>query len=87
MFAFQTLLSKIQLAKPTDFGDLFNDSIVLFKKVWFQGLLLQLLSILIMMPFIISFYIPYFRLALENYVGSLNQILGLLSVSLTNSNT
>lgn len=66
MFAFQTLLSKIQLAKPTDFGDLFNDSIVLFKKVWFQGLLLQLLSILIMMPFIISFYIPYFRLALEN---------------------
>ena len=32
MFAFQTLLSKIQLAKPTDFGDLFNDSIVLFKK-------------------------------------------------------
>ncbi len=66
MYSFQTILSKIQLAKTTDFGDLFNDSIVLFKKVWLQGLQLQLFSFLIMLPFIISFYGPYLKLALDN---------------------
>ena len=66
MYSFQTVLSKIQLAKTTDFGDLFNDSIVLFKKVWLQGLQLQLFSFLIMLPFIISFYGPYLKLALDN---------------------
>ena len=66
MYSFQTVLSKIQLAKTTDFGDLFNESIVLFKKVWLQGLQLQLFSFLIMLPFVISFYGPYFKLALDN---------------------
>lgn len=66
MFSFQSLLSKIQVASTIDFGDLFNESVTLFKKVWVQGLILQLFSILIMLPFIIIFYVPYFQLVLEN---------------------
>ena len=66
MFSFQSLLSKIQGASTIDFGDLFNESVKLFKKVWIQGLILQLLSILAMLPFIIIFYVPYFELVLEN---------------------
>ena len=66
MFSFQSLLSKIQVASTVDFGDLFNESVTLFKKVWVQGLILQLFSILIMLPFIIIFYVPYFQLVLEN---------------------
>jgi L-fucose mutarotase/ribose pyranase (RbsD/FucU family) len=66
MFSFQSLLNKIQTSTLIDFGDLFNESLELFKKVWVQGLLLQLFSILIMLPFIISFYLPYFNIVLEN---------------------
>ena len=44
MYAVQTLLSKIQASKSIDFGDLFNESLGVFKKVWVQGLLLQLFS-------------------------------------------
>jgi hypothetical protein len=66
MYSFQNLITKIQNSKPIDFGDLFNTSLNLFKKVWLQGFLLQLLSIIIMLPFIILFYMPYFNMVLEN---------------------
>ena len=69
MYAVQTLLSKIQASKSIDFGDLFNESIAVFKKVWVQGLLLQLFSIIIMLPFIISIYLPYFTHLID---GNLN---------------
>ena len=78
MYAVQTLLSKIQTSKTIDFGDLFNESLGVFKKVWVQGLLLQLFSIVIMLPFIISLYLPYFTLALD---GGLNQTLGSTELS------
>ena len=45
MYAFQTILNKIQSSELIDFGDLFNESLSLFKKVWIQGLLLQMFSI------------------------------------------
>ena len=78
MYAFQTLLNKIQSSKSIDFGDLFNESLGVFKKVWVQGLLLQLFSIVIMLPFIISLYLPYFTLAVD---GGLNQMLGSTDLS------
>jgi len=78
MYAVQTLLNKIQSSKTIDFGELFNESFDLFKKVWVQGLLLQLFSILIMLPFIISLYLPYFTLALD---GGLNQTMGSTELS------
>ena len=78
MYAFQTIINKIQSSKSIDFGDLFNESLVLFKKVWVQGLLLQLFSVIIMLPLIISIYLPYFTLALE---GDLNQQVGSMGSS------
>ena len=78
MYAFQTILNKIQSSKLIDFGDLFNESLDLFKKVWIQGLLLQLFSIIIMLPFIISLYLPYFRLGLD---GNLNQEMSSMDLS------
>lgn len=62
MFPLQTLLSKIYGSSNIDFGDLFNESVSLFKKVWVQGLIIQLLTGLIMLPMLIGFYIPYFKL-------------------------
>jgi len=78
MYAVQTILNKIQSSESIDFGDLFNESLGLFKKVWVQGLLLQLFSILIMLPFIISLYLPYFTLALD---GGINQTMGSTELS------
>lgn len=62
MYAVQTILNKIQISKSIDFGELFNESLGVFKKVWVQGLLLQLFSTLVMLPFFVSFYLPYFTL-------------------------
>lgn len=62
MFSLQTLLGKIHEHSTLDFGDLFNESVSLFKKVWVQGLILQLLTAIIMLPALIGFYISYFNL-------------------------
>lgn len=53
------LQQKIQNAKDLDFGTVFNQAIELYKKVWVQGLLLQVFALVIMMPFIIMFYVPF----------------------------
>ncbi len=50
---------KIKNAPGLDFGDIFNRSIDLFKKSWLYGLLLELFTIVIMLPFIIILYIPF----------------------------
>jgi len=52
------ILEKINQAKPLDFGTIFGDSIELFKKTWLQGFLLQIFTIIIMMPLIIVIYVP-----------------------------
>ena len=52
------LLEKIENAKALDFGTIFNESIELFKKTWLQGFLLQLFTVIIMMPLIIVLYLP-----------------------------
>ncbi len=50
MSSFNNISKKIAEAPRIDFGDLFNESVQVFKKVWLQGFLLQLLSIGISMP-------------------------------------
>lgn len=50
---------KIKNAKPLDFSDVFSKSIELFKKVWLQGFLLQLFTIIVMLPLIIIIYVPF----------------------------
>ena len=58
MNTLETLLNKIESAKALDFGDIFNKSIELFKKVWLQGLVTLLLTIALMIPFYIIMYLP-----------------------------
>ena len=53
---------KINNAKALDFGTIFNQSIELFKKTWLQGFLLQIFTIVVMLPLIIILYIPLFTL-------------------------
>lgn len=52
------ILQRIQNAKDLDFGNIFNDSIELFKKVWVQGLVTLLLNMVLAIPVILMIYIP-----------------------------
>ncbi|MFH4964429.1 hypothetical protein V8G69_05440 [Gaetbulibacter sp. M235] len=60
----ENILERISNAKQLDFGTIFSDSIELFKKTWLQGFLLQIITILIMLPLIIVIYIPIFTMIL-----------------------
>lgn len=62
---FSELQTRIQRAKTLDFGTIFNQSIELFKKVWVQGLVLQLLILVIMLPFMFLFYMPFIAVMIE----------------------
>jgi len=55
---YQELLAKIERAPELDFGDLFSNAIELFKKVWLQGFLLQLIVMLVSYGVLILLYIP-----------------------------
>lgn len=56
------ITEKIRSAKALDFGTIFNEAIELFKKTWIQGFLLQLFTILVMLPLIIMVYVPFIGL-------------------------
>lgn len=49
---------KISNAPALDFGDIFNKSIELYKKSWLYAFLLQLIVLIITLPFIIVLYAP-----------------------------
>ena len=55
---FQEFERRVQNAKALDFGDIFNKSIELFKKVWVQGLVMLLIMMLIMLPFYFLMFLP-----------------------------
>lgn len=57
------LMEKIENSNPIDFGNVFNKSIELFKKVWLQGFVHLLLSVVIVLPLIFVMYIPIIALA------------------------
>ena len=59
-----SLLEKINNADKLDFGNIFSESIELFKKTWLQGFLLQLFTIIIMLPLIIVLYAPLIGLSI-----------------------
>ena len=59
MNALNILLEKIDRSKTLDFGDIFNNSIELFKKVWVQGLIMMLLMMVILIPFYLVMYLPF----------------------------
>ncbi|MFI1771988.1 hypothetical protein [Thalassobellus citreus] len=58
MNTINSLLQKIATAKHLDFGTIFSGSIELFKKTWVQGLLLQVFTLIVMIPLIVVLYIP-----------------------------
>ncbi|WP_298760690.1 hypothetical protein [uncultured Psychroserpens sp.] len=58
---------RILSAKELDFGQIFNDSIELFKKVWVQGLLMFLILFAFMIPFIFIVYIPLIILGISDF--------------------
>ncbi|MDY8134705.1 hypothetical protein [Aquimarina sp. 2201CG5-10] len=58
-----SLFEKIENSKLIDFGDIFNKSIELFKKVWLQGFVHLLITFVIMIPLFIIMYIPIFAVA------------------------
>lgn len=59
MNALNILLEKIDKSKTLDFGDIFSNSIELFKKVWVQGLIMMLLMMVILIPFYLVMYLPF----------------------------
>jgi hypothetical protein len=64
---------RIQDAKDLDFGTIFNQSIDLFKKVWVQGLVTLLLTMVLAIPIVMVFYIPMMVMGIsEAYTNSLN---------------
>ncbi|MEN3324925.1 hypothetical protein VP395_14390 [Mariniflexile soesokkakense] len=64
MNTINSLLEKIDKAKSLDFGTIFNQSIELFKKVWVQGLVMLLLTMLLMVPFYLIMYLPMLGMGL-----------------------
>ena len=58
MNTINSLLEKISSAKELDFGTIFSEAIELFKKTWLQGFLLQLFTLIVMLPLIIVLYLP-----------------------------
>ena len=64
METINAILGKIENAKALDFGDIFNKSIELFKKVWLQGLVMLLLTLVLMLPFYIIMYLPLIAMGL-----------------------
>ncbi len=68
------LFERIENSASLDFGAVFNKSIELFKKVWLQGFIHLLISMLIMLPLFFVMYIPIFALAgLAGLEGSYNE--------------
>ncbi|MDB9960875.1 hypothetical protein OAD62_02165 [Oceanihabitans sp.] len=55
---FQEFKTRVQQAKDLDFGDIFNKSLELFKKVWVQGLVVLLLTAVLIIPFYLIMYLP-----------------------------
>ena len=54
----EDIVEKAQQAKPLDFGTIFSDSIELFKKTWMHGFLLNIFTMIVVLPLIIIMYIP-----------------------------
>ncbi len=60
------LEEKIEKASPLDFGNILDESFELFKKVWVQGLVINLLTVVFTIPCMFIFYVPMLFLGLSN---------------------
>ena len=65
----QTLQNKVANAPELDFGGIFGEAIELFKKVWLQGLLLLIFTLIMILPLIIIMYAPLIAVILTAESG------------------
>lgn len=63
---FAEIQQKIQQANALDFGQIFNGSIELFKKVWLQGLIMLLIMFAFTIPFMLIVYLPLIILGIAD---------------------
>ena len=80
---FTQLKSRIDNAPSLSFSELFYQCVDMFKKVWLQGLLLQIILIMVSMALMIVFYIPmlfgmFITGGLEPDGGDMSGVLGFL---------
>lgn len=86
MNTLNSFIEKVNNARQLDFGAIFSEAIELYKKTWVQGFLLQIFTVVIMLPLIIVFYIPLIGLMVAqqesgyNDQEALNTFLGGMSV-------
>ncbi len=57
---------KIEQNQSLDFGSIFSRSVDLFKKVWLQGFITLLLTVVTILPFYIMLYIPMIALGITD---------------------
>ncbi|SDR97090.1 hypothetical protein SAMN04515667_1109 [Formosa sp. Hel1_31_208] len=69
---FTDIQQKILHAPMLDFGQIFNNSIELFKKVWLQGLIMLLLTIAFAIPFVFIVYMPLILIGIADTVTNGN---------------
>ncbi|MDR6300221.1 hypothetical protein [Mesonia maritima] len=55
----QEIEERINSAPSLEFGNIFDESTALFKKVWVQGLVIVLLSLLLMLPMYLATILPF----------------------------
>ena len=67
-----SLLEKINNAKQLDFGSIFSEAIELYKKTWVQGFLLQIFTMVIVLPLIIVLYVPLIGLMVAQQESGYN---------------
>ncbi len=65
MNTFEVLQDKIEKAKALDFGELINKIFDLFKKTWLNGFFLLLITVIILTPVFIVFYMPMYTSIME----------------------
>lgn len=65
---------RIQNAKEVDFGNVFSDSVELFKNVWVQGLVVVLLNMVLAIPVLFLVYIP---LVIFGFVGVVSDLIAI----------
>ena len=58
--------NKIEQNQSLDFGSIFSRSVDLFKKVWLQGFITLLLTVVTILPFYIMLYIPMIALGITD---------------------
>ncbi len=61
-----SIFNRIEEKKSVDFGDILSKSIELFKKVWVEALKHAVVTILIIIPFMLLMYMPFFPMIMES---------------------